>query len=151
MAKEEEREQLNIYNIPANYSDSGRLFGGMVQTRNLIEVLIIAGILGYLELQIPFEFIIKSSIMVVTLAPIIVFGLMGVDGGSLTQFAASVIRFMFRRRKLHMRRVGYKYDPREIGEKVGRKKQRKKACRKTNQKKGSEKGKEKRKKTKKRK
>ena len=51
MSKEEEREQLNIYNIPANYSDSGRLFGGMVQTRNLIEVLIIVGILSLQEMR----------------------------------------------------------------------------------------------------
>ena len=117
MPKDEEREQLNIYTIPANYNDSGRMFGGMVQTRNLVEVILFAGLIGYLELQIPVNFTIKSSIMVVTLAPIIVFGLMGVDGGSLTQFLFTVIKFLKKRRKLRMRRVGYKYDPREIGEK----------------------------------
>ena len=117
MAKEEDREQLNIYNIPANYNDSGRLFGGMVQTRNLVEVIVLVGIIGYLELKIPVNFTIKSSIMVVTLAPIFVFGLMGVDGGSLTQFLFTILKFLRNRRKLRMRRVGYKYDPREIGEK----------------------------------
>ena len=50
MPKDEEREQLNIYTIPANYNDSGRLFGGMVQTRNLVEVIIFVGLIGYLEL-----------------------------------------------------------------------------------------------------
>ena len=117
MPKDEDREQLNIYTIPANYNDSGRMFGGSVPARNLVEVIIFAGIIGYLELKIPVNFTIKSSIMVVTLAPIIVFGLMGVDGGSLTQFLCTIIEFLKRRRKLRMRRVGYKYDAREIGEK----------------------------------
>ena len=32
MPKDEDREQLNIYTVPANYNDSGRMFGGSVQT-----------------------------------------------------------------------------------------------------------------------
>lgn len=35
----EEKEYSNVYAIPANYTDSGKLFGGMVETRNAIEAL----------------------------------------------------------------------------------------------------------------
>ena len=45
MPKDEDREQLNIYTIPANYNDSGRMFGGSVPARNLVEVIIFAAVL----------------------------------------------------------------------------------------------------------
>ena len=32
----EEKEYSNVYAIPANYTDSGKLFGGMVETRNAV-------------------------------------------------------------------------------------------------------------------
>ena len=32
----EEKEFSNVYAIPANYTDSGKLLGGMVETRNAI-------------------------------------------------------------------------------------------------------------------
>ena len=36
----EEKEYSNVYAIPANYTDSGKLFGGMVETRNAVEAVI---------------------------------------------------------------------------------------------------------------
>lgn len=33
----EEKEISNIYAIPANYTDSGKLLGGMVEPRNAVE------------------------------------------------------------------------------------------------------------------
>ena len=35
----EEKEYSNVYAIPANYTDSGKLLGGMVETRNAIEAV----------------------------------------------------------------------------------------------------------------
>ena len=37
----------NIYAIPANYTDSGKLLGGMIDTRNAIETVILMLALGY--------------------------------------------------------------------------------------------------------
>ena len=35
----EEKEYSNVYAIPANYTDSGKLLGGMVETRNAVEAV----------------------------------------------------------------------------------------------------------------
>lgn len=41
----EDKEYSNVYAIPANYTDSGKLFGGMVDTRNAVEaVLLLAAV-----------------------------------------------------------------------------------------------------------
>ena len=37
----EEKEYSNVYAIPANYTDSGKLLGGMIDTRNAIEALLL--------------------------------------------------------------------------------------------------------------
>ena len=34
-----DNEQTNIYAIPASYTDSGKLFGGMLEVRNTIEAM----------------------------------------------------------------------------------------------------------------
>lgn len=33
----EEKEYSNVYTIPPSYTDSGKLLGGMLETRNTIE------------------------------------------------------------------------------------------------------------------
>ena len=39
----DEKEFNNTYAIPANYTDSGKLLGGMLETRNTIEAIIMLG------------------------------------------------------------------------------------------------------------
>ena len=90
----EEKEYSNIYAIPANYTDSGKLMGGMVETRCAVEAIFLVGLVGY---------------MTVTLLPLGVVALMGADGGSLLQYLWNIICFFTHRRKLHCRRVGYQY------------------------------------------
>lgn len=107
----EEREVNNIYAIPANYTDSGKLFGGMLETRNTIEAIILVLLVGYPEfmwLHVPGT--IKVVIMVVTLLPLGVFALMGIAGDSLFQYFMHICRHMVRRRKLPLRRIGYRYE-----------------------------------------
>lgn len=36
----DEKEFNNTYAIPANYTDSGKLLGGMLETRNTIEAIV---------------------------------------------------------------------------------------------------------------
>ena len=111
----EEREYSNIYAIPANYTDSGKLFGGMLETRNAIETLILIVLIGYPELfWIPMSGTIRIVVMTVTLIPLAVISMMGIDGDSLFQYAGHIIRYWINRRKLHFRRVGYKYDPSQL-------------------------------------
>ena len=123
----EEKEYSNVYAIPANYTDSGKLLGGMVETRNAIEAVFLIGLVGYPELMwIPVTATIKIVIMTVTLLPLGVVAVMGIDGDSLLQYLGHMIAFRANRRKLHFRRIGYKYDPKQL-KKPGRKGKKKKA------------------------
>ena len=47
----EEKEYSNVYAIPANYTNSGRLLGGMVETRNAVEAVFLVVLVGYPELM----------------------------------------------------------------------------------------------------
>lgn len=80
----EDREYSNVYAIPANYTDSGKLFGGMVDTRNAVEAVLLLAAVGAPELfWIPMSGTIRVVVMTVTLIPLGVVAVMGVDGGSL--------------------------------------------------------------------
>ena len=123
----EEKEYSNVYSIPANYTDSGKLLGGMVETRNAIEAVFLIGLVGYPELMwLPVSATIKIVIMTVTLLPLGVVAVMGIDGDSLLQYLGHMIAFWANRRKLHFRRIGYKYDPKQL-KKPGRKGKKKKS------------------------
>ncbi len=107
----DEREYENIYAIPANYTDSGKLLGGMLEPRNAVETLILLAALGYPELfLIPMSGTLRAVVMTVTLLPLAVLSVMGIDGDSLFQYAGHMARFFINRRKLHFRRAGYKYE-----------------------------------------
>jgi len=119
----DDREFNNVYAIPANYTDSGKLMGGMLETRNTIETAVLLLLIGYPELvwmHVPGT--VRVVIMTVTLLPVCVVGLMGIGGDSLFQFFTHVVSFWARRRKLHFRRIGYRY---EQTEKTRRKRQKK--------------------------
>lgn len=127
MSSVEEREYSNVYAIPANYTDSGKLLGGMVETRNAVEAVALVILVGYPELMwIPMPTTIRIVVMTVTLIPLGVLAVMGVDGDSLLQYLGHIFSFWKNRRKLHFRRIGHKYDPKEL-KKPGRKGKKKKA------------------------
>ncbi len=114
----DEKEYNNVYAIPANYTDSGKILGGMLETRNAIETIILIIIVGYPELMwIPMPGNIRIVVMTVTLLPLAVLSMMGIDGDSLFQYVGHMIRFFIKRRKLHFRRVGYKYDQKQLRKK----------------------------------
>ena len=95
----EERDNENIYNIPANYTDSGKILGGLVSWRNAIETII-------LELKlIPMPDMVKVVVMTVTLVPLAIFSAMGIDGDSLCQYLGRILKHLIRRKQLHFKRV----------------------------------------------
>lgn len=130
----EENEYSNIYAIPANYTDSGKLFGGLLEVRNAVETVFLLLLLGYPELMflaVPVKY--KIVLMTLTLLPVGVLSMMGIDGDSLFQYICHIFRFIVNRRKLHYRRVGYRYDERQRGKrstKAGGKKGRKAGAKK---------------------
>lgn len=107
----EDKEYETVYAIPANYTDSGKLFGGMLEPRNAIETVVLALLLGYPELMlIPMPGTVRVIVVTLTILPVSVASMMGIDGYSLFQYLGHIFRYLKRRRKLHFRRVGYPYD-----------------------------------------
>ncbi len=101
----EERETARYYAIPANYTDSGRLFGGMLAVRNAIEAVIIVVTLAVVEIKfIPMPTMVRVIVMVLTIMPSAVLSMMGIDGESLTQYLGHMFKYFRRKRKLHYRR-----------------------------------------------
>lgn len=119
----EEKEYSNIYAIPANYTDSGKIMGGMLEVRNAVETGFLVALVGYPELMlIPMPIIIRIVVMTLTLLPLGVLSMMGIDGDSLFQYVSHMLRYAANRRKLHFRRVGYKYDQKQLKKKRPKKK-----------------------------
>ena len=111
----EEKEYSNIYAIPANYTDSGKILGGMLEVRNAVETGVLVALVGYPELMlIPMPGTIRIVVMTVTLLPTAIVAMMGIDGYSLFQYLSHIVRYMITKRKLHFRRVGYHYDPKQL-------------------------------------
>lgn len=118
MIRLDEKEYSNIYAIPANYTDSGKILGGMLEPRNAVEAVILVILLGYPELMlIPMPGTIRIVVMTVTLLPTAIVAMMGIDGYSLFQYLSHIVRYMITKRKLHFRRVGYHYDPKQLRKK----------------------------------
>ena len=42
----DEKEYSNLFAIPANYTDSGKIFGGMLEPRNAIEAVLLVLVVG---------------------------------------------------------------------------------------------------------
>ena len=51
VVEEAEEMEENTYVIPANYTDSGKLFGGMIAPRNAVETVLIIALLGFILRQ----------------------------------------------------------------------------------------------------
>ena len=98
-------DEKQTYAIPANYTDSGKLFGGMIAPRNAIETLILLVVFGYVELfLIPMPTTAKVIVAVVTLIPLGMISMMGIDGDPLFQYVGHIFKHISRKRKLHFRR-----------------------------------------------
>lgn len=97
----QEIEKEIIYPIPPNYTDSGKILGGMVAPRNLIEAILLVFTLGFIEFKlIPMEETVRIIVMAITLLPLFMVALIGIDGDSLLQRLKHVFKFMFNKRKL---------------------------------------------------
>lgn len=94
-------ENETSFAIPANYTDSGKFFAGMLSLRNIIETIVLIVVLGFIELKlIPMEGTVRIVVMVVTILPLSLISLVGIDGESLMQYLARVFTFLFRRRNM---------------------------------------------------
>ena len=103
----EENEYENVYAVPVNYTDSGKLFGGMVSARNAVEMLFLVLSVGFIEFElIPMVETVRIIVMAITLIPLAILAMVGIDGDSLLQYLGHIWKFFYNRRKLHYKEVG---------------------------------------------
>lgn len=94
-------EEKDIYYIPPNFLTSGRLFGGMIRIRNAMEAGILVLLTAVPILKLPLSLTIRIIILCLITLPLGVFGIVGIDGDSLTEFAANWIKWFVNRRLLY--------------------------------------------------
>lgn len=114
-------QNFNLYYvIPANYTDSGKLLGGMLSARNAVETVVLTAIISVVEIKwIPMTASMQIVVWILTVIPVAIAAVIGIDGESLGQYLGHAFRFWKRRRKLH-------YDRRMIyDEGAGEKKEKK--------------------------
>ncbi len=99
MAKKD-REELDVYVIPPNFVEDGKIFGGMFKLRNAIEAGILGGGCAVMVFKLPISLTAKIVILCVTALPLAIFGVIGIEGESFTEFLINVVRFIKNRRKL---------------------------------------------------
>lgn len=97
----QEHEELDVYVIPPNFVEGGKIFGGMFKLRNVFEAAVLGGAVTMLVLKIPVSVTARIVIMCLTTLPISIFGLIGIEGESLTEFVINVIKFIRNRRTVY--------------------------------------------------
>lgn len=92
------QEDNDIYVIPPNFIESGTVFGGTIRLRNAAEALIIALAVGLPEFKLPFTLTTKIIIACVTVLPLVLFAIIGINGESLSSFVINYFVFLKNRR-----------------------------------------------------
>lgn len=91
----------DIYFIPANFTDSGRVFG-MFELRNCLEAVILAaptlGICMLIARHLAVSLTIKLVISLCLLVPVCGFALIGIRDDSLSRFLSTYFRWRSHRR-----------------------------------------------------
>ena len=102
MANTENNEVQNVFYVPVNFADNGKIANGMFATRNAVEAIILVALLGYPLVILPISFTVKVILGAVILIPVGIFALIGVDGDSLSQFLVRVWKYRKQKRRLHL-------------------------------------------------
>ena len=96
----------NTFYIPSNFTDSGKVFQGMFEVRNVIEAGILVVILGYTIWNLlPFQNATKIILLAAIVLPTGILALVGYQGDCLSKIAKSIFTFFKNKRKLRYRRI----------------------------------------------
>lgn len=84
----------NIYIIPDNFIEGGKVFNGMFKIRNLIEAAVLVLLLSIPLFAIPYPSIqVQITVMIVVLLPVLMFAVMGINDDSLIEFIQNLVRW----------------------------------------------------------
>lgn len=86
-------EERDIYYIPPNFLASGRLFGGMIRARNAIEACVLVLLTGMPIIKLPMSLTVRIIILCLLPLPLGIFGIIGFEGDSLSEFAINWVRW----------------------------------------------------------
>lgn len=96
----EKKEQYDAFAVPRNFGEDGVSFNGLSR-RNLAEGCILAAATGYpIAFHLPADLSLRIILLCFVSLPLFFAGLVGYGGESLSQFLVTVIKFLFRRRRL---------------------------------------------------
>ena len=96
-----EQENQKPTLIPPNFIEKGKIFGGMFDIRNAIEGGVIAALITYPVLQLPFSVTVRIIILCMTALPLFMISLIGIGGMSITAFLGSALLFIKERRIIY--------------------------------------------------
>lgn len=92
------QEETDIYVIPPNFIETGTIFGGTVKFRNAVEALLIALAIGIPEFRLPVTLTTKIIIACLTVLPLSLFAIIGINGESLSSFVINFFLYLKNRR-----------------------------------------------------
>ena len=92
-----------VYHIPSNFTDAGRIFG-LFEIRNVIETVLLAVPVLYLCIALlPLTLVPKVIVTLVIVIPVGGFALTGIRDDSLTRWLKSWLGWRKRRRVMYYR------------------------------------------------
>lgn len=93
------QQEHDTYIIPPNFIDTGTFFGGLFKARNVIEAGIVSAAIGLpIIFCLPYSLTARIVILCLTVLPLALAALIGIDGESLSAFLLDFLRFCHRRR-----------------------------------------------------
>lgn len=92
------QEETDTYIIPPNFIETGTIFGGTIKLRNALEALCIALLIGIPEFKLPVTLTTKIIIACLTILPLCLFAIIGINGESLSSFVINFFIYLKKRR-----------------------------------------------------
>lgn len=105
------KEERDIYYIPGNFLTSGRLFGGMIRVRNAIEACALVLLTGLPIINLGISLTARVIILCLITLPLGVFGVVGIEGDSLSEFVINWFKWLCNRRVLYRSDTPAKQEP----------------------------------------
>jgi len=93
-------ENRDVYYIPPNFLTSGRLFGGAIRVRNAIEACVLVLFSGIPIIKLPLSLTARIILLCLIPLPLGVFGIVGLEGDSLSEFVLNWVKWLFNQRVL---------------------------------------------------
>lgn len=95
-----QKERVDIYIIPPNFAAEGTLFSGRIKARNAVEAALL--VIFLLQILLSVDLSVRGKIYagVIVLIPAAIFGVLGVQGESLSSFILQFFRYLCSKREL---------------------------------------------------